>query len=195
MKFILGKKIGMSQLFSQNGELIPVTLISTGPCKILQKKSKVKDGYSALQIGFEKQSKEKKSAGRGNFKYIKEFLINDEQGYSEGDLIDLSSFKEGDEVTVSGLSKGKGFQGGVKRWGMSGAPSSHGTKHNKRKIGSIGSSFPQRVIKGRKMPGRMGKKMITVKKLKITALDLEKKIIFIKGAVPGRRGTFLKICS
>ena len=161
MKFILGKKIEMSQLFNQSGELIPVTLILAGPCQILQKKNMTKDGYTALQIGFEKQNKGKKSAGRGNFKYIKEFLIDDKQEYSEGGTIDLSSFKEGDKVTISGFSKGKGFQGGVKRWNLGGAPASHGTKHAKRQIGSIGSSFPERVIKGKKMPGRMGQQLIT----------------------------------
>lgn len=192
MKFILGKKIGMSRTFTEKGESIPVTLIEAGPCKVLQKKTEEKDGYQSVQLGFEqtKKNKEKKSAKDANFKYIREFLVTD---YPDSEIIDASFFEKGDKVKISGISKGKGFQGGVKRWGFAGASSSHGVKHNKRKIGSIGSAFPQRVIKGRKMPGRMGSDRITIKGLKIIDIDTEKNIIAVKGAVPGRRGTLLEI--
>lgn len=189
MKFILGKKIGMSQVFSEKGELFPVTLIEAGPCKVLQKKTEETDGYQSVQLGLE-QVKSKKSAKNANFKYIKEFLVTD---YPESDTVDVSLFKKGDEVRVSGISKGKGFQGGVKRWGFAGALGSHGIKHNKRKIGSTGSAYPQRVIKGRKMPGRMGADRVTIKGLKIVEIDIGKNIIAVKGAVPGRRGTLLEI--
>lgn len=189
MKFILGKKIGMSQIFSEKGELFPVTLIEAGPCKVLQKKTEETDGYQSVQLGLE-QVKSKKSAKNANFRYIKEFHVTE---YPESDTVDVSIFKKGDEVKVSGISKGKGFQGGIKRWGFAGALGSHGIKHNKRKIGSTGSAYPQRVIKGRKMPGRMGANRVTIKGLKIVEIDVGKNIIAVKGAVPGRRGTLLEI--
>lgn len=189
MKFILGKKIGMSQIFSEKGELFPVTLIEAGPCKVLQKKTEETDGYQSVQLGLE-QVKSKKSAKNANFRYIKEFHVTE---YPESDTVDVSIFKKGDEVKVSGISKGKGFQGGIKRWGFAGALGSHGIKHNKRKIGSTGSAYPQRVIKGKKMPGRMGANRVTIKGLKIVEIDIGKNIIAVKGAVPGRRGTLLEI--
>ncbi len=192
MKFILGKKIGMSRTFTDKGESIPVTLIEAGPCKVLRKKTEEKDGYSSIQIGLEQIVKsERKSARGSNFKHVREFRIDGD--HPEGETIDASLFEKGDEVAISGVSKGKGFQGGVKRWGFAGALASHGIKHNKRKIGSIGSAYPQRVIKGRKMPGRMGSDRVTVKGLEIVEVDTEKNIIAVKGAVPGRRGTLLEI--
>ncbi len=187
----------MSRVFSEKGESIPVTLVEAGPCKVLQKKNTEKDGYEAVQIGFEeitKKSKVKKSAKRGNFRHIREFTVGEKE-YNEGETIEASLFQEGDKIIISGISKGKGFQGGVKRWGFAGAGASHGIKHNKRKIGSVGSAFPQRVIKGRKMPGRMGTDRITVKGLEIVDIDTDKNIIYIKGAVPGKRGTLLEIRS
>ncbi|MGB3988360.1 MAG: 50S ribosomal protein L3 [Minisyncoccales bacterium] len=196
MKFILGKKIGMSHIFNKDGDVVPVTLVEAGPCKVIQKKTKETDGYQSVRLGLDpidKSRKEKKSARGSNFKYIKEFTILDEKDYPEKELLDVSLFEEGDKVTVSGISKGKGFQGGVKRWGFGGALASHGIKHNKRKIGSVGSAFPQRVIKGRKMPGRMGADRVTVKGLKIIKIDADKNIMAIKGAIPGARGTLLEI--
>ncbi len=191
--FILGKKIGMTSVF-KDGESIPVTLIEAGPCQVLQVKNKEKDGYEAVQIGFQKILKEKlikKPLKNTPFKHIREFPL--EKEYQMGETIDLSGFQEGDRLKISGVSKGKGFQGGVKRWGFSGANASHGTKHNNRKIGSIGSAYPQRVIKGRKMPGRMGFDRVTVKNLKVIKIDAEKNIIAVKGALPGRPGTLLEI--
>lgn len=196
MKLILGKKIAMSQVFEeQEGRVVPVTLIEAGPCFITQIKTKNKDNYTAVQFGFQslKQKKIKKTMKGKEFKYIKEErMINNEQ-YKIGDKINVSIFQPGEIVNISGTSKGKGFQGGVKRWGFSGRNASHGVKHEQRTIGSVGSRFPQRVIKGRRMPGRMGSDRITIKNLKIIKIDQENDIIAVKGAVPGRRGTLLEI--
>lgn len=190
MKFILGKKIEMSQMFDKEGKVIPVTLIEAGPCRVTQIKKKEKDGYNAVQIGFDK-GKEKKSNKEG-FKFLREFKADSFEG-KKGDEIDASVFKEGEKVKVSSFSKGKGFSGGVKKWGFSGKPASHGTKHAEREIGSIGSAFPQRVAKGRKMPGRAGFERVTVLNLKIAKVDAENNLIAVKGAVPGRRGTLVEI--
>ncbi len=192
MKFILGRKIGMSRIFTEKGESIPVTLIEAGPCKVIRKKSEERDGYNSVQIGFDEITKgERKSAKGANFRQICEFRIDGD--YSVGDTINASLFKDGDKITVSGISKGKGFQGAVKRWGFSGIGATHGTKHSKRKVGSIGTSFPERVVKGRKMPGRMGSDRVTVKGLEVVQIDAPKNIIILKGAVPGKRGAFLEI--
>jgi len=195
MKAILGKKIGMTQIF-QNEKVVPITLVQAGPCKVTQVKTKEKDGYEAVQIGFEeiKEKKITKSRKEKPFRHIKEFGVSvDASSMSQGDIIDVSSFEEGDTVRVSGISKGKGFQGGVKRHGFSGRNQSHGVKHEHRTLGSVGSAFPERVIKGRKMPGRMGTERITVKNLKIAKIDKENNILAITGAIPGRRGTLLEI--
>lgn len=201
MRFLLGKKIEMSQMFDEKGNVVPVTLIKAGPCVVLQKKTKDKEGYDALQLGFvkiEKKIKVKKSMKGKEYKYIKEFRTNSEDGppNSEkkvGDEVDVSLFKEGEKVTVVGTSKGKGFQGGVKKHGFSGRNASHGMKHEARTIGSVGQRFPQHVIKGRKMPGRMGYERVTVKNLIIAKIDKENNLIAVKGAVPGHRGTLLEI--
>ncbi len=192
-KFILGQKLGMSQVFDDKGNVVPVTLIEAGPCKVLQVKEKEKDGYSALQIGFkkiEKKKKIKKPMKKKPFRFSREFKSGE---YKVGDKIDVSVFQEGDSVKVSGISKGKGFQGAVKRWGFSGRGASHGVKHEHRTLGSVGTSFPERVIKGRKMPGRMGSERVTVKNLKVVKIDKENNLLVIKGAVPGPRGTLLEI--
>lgn len=184
----------MSQIFKENGEVIPVTLVEAGPCKVVQIKTKEKDGYDAIQIGFEKIQKPKKikKTMKGKeFRYLKEFKGN--QDFKVGDQIDVSIFQEGERIKVSGVSKGKGFQGAVKRWGFSGRGASHGVKHEARTLGSVGSSFPQRVAKGRKMPGHAGFRRVTVKNLKIVKVDKENNILAIKGAVPGRKGTLLEI--
>ena len=194
MKFILGKKLEMSQIFDDKGNVIPVTLIEAGPCYITQIKTKERDKYEAIQIGFErlKDKKVKKPQKDRPYRYLREFSILDSQ-FSIKDKIDVSVFKEGDEVKISGVSKGKGFAGAVKKWGFHGQTATHGTKHEERTIGSIGSMFPQRVIKGKKMPGRMGTERITVKNLKIVKIDPESNLLAVKGAVPGRRGTLLEI--
>ena len=192
MKFILGQKIEMSQIFGEKGEIIPVTLIEAGPCKVLQQKTEGKDGYTATKIGFiDKKKKIPKKTAKGDFRHVKEFRGG--ENYKKGDEINVSIFEEGDEIKISGISKGKGFQGGVKRWGFSGRGASHGVKHEARTLGSVGSAFPQRVIKGKKMPGRMGFERITVKNLKVVKIDADNNLLVIRGAVPGRRGTLLEI--
>lgn len=195
MKFILGKKIGMSQMFNEKGNLIPVTLMTAGPCVVLQQKNKEKDGYEAVQIGFEKiEKKDKigKSMKGKEYKVIRE--ERGETGKNVGDEIKIDLFKEGDVVKVAATSKGKGFQGGVKRHGFHGKLSAtHGNKHEHRTLGSTGSRFPQHVIKGRNMPGRMGGERTTVKNLKIVKIDQENNILVVKGAIPGRTGALLEI--
>ncbi len=195
MKFILGEKISMSQIFDEKGNAIPVTLISAGPCEITQIKTDKIDGYNAVQMGFkkiEKKSKIKKSQGLKTFQYLRE-IKNEEKELKLGQEIDVSVFKEGDKVSVSGISKGKGFQGAVKRWGFAGQPATRGTKREHRTLGSTGSRYPQRVIKGKKMPGRMGGERVTVKNLKVIKIDKENNLLAVEGAVPGRRGTLLEI--
>jgi large subunit ribosomal protein L3 len=196
MKFILGKKVGMSQMFDEKGNLIPVTLMTAGPCVVLQNKNKEKDGYQAIQIGFEKiekKAKITKSMKGKEYKFIKEERVDGETS-NVGDEINISLFKEGDKVKVSGISKGKGFQGAVKRHGFHGKLSAtHGNKHEHRTLGSTGCRYPQHVIKGRKMPGRMGSDRISVKGLKIVKIDSEKNLLIVKGAVPGRTGALLEI--
>ena len=186
----------MSQVFNDKGEVIPVSLIEAGPCKVLQIKTKEKDGYTAVQFGFLKKTKNIKKAEKGKeFKYLKEFRVSDNEieNIKKDDEINLSIFKEGDNIKISGISKGKGFQGAVKRWGFSGRNASHGAKGQIRTLGSIGCRYPQRVIKGRKMPGRMGSERTTIKNLKVVKIDKENNILAIKGAVPGRKGTLLEI--
>lgn len=196
MKFILGKKLGMSQIFDEEGRTAPITLIEAGPCFVTQIKTKEKDDYQAIQIGFEKlkEKKIKKTQKEKPYRYLREFK-GDISKYKIGQEIDAAVFQKGDKVSVSGISKGKGFAGVVKRWGFAGSPATHGTKDTLRAPGSIGSRWPQRVIKGRKMPGRMGRERVTVKNLEVVKIDKEKNLIAVKGAIPGRRGTLLEIHS
>ncbi|MDD5145802.1 MAG: 50S ribosomal protein L3 [Candidatus Pacebacteria bacterium] len=194
MKAILGLKVGMTQMFDEKGNVIPVTLVEAGPCEVTQIKNKENDGYTAVQIGFKKIEKEKriKKPQKGKpFKWLREFENGE---YKVGDKIDISVFKEGDEVKISGISKGKGFAGPVKRYGFRGRlSSSHGTKHELRTPGSTGSSMPERVVLGKRMAGHMGVERVSVKNLKIAKIDLENNLLAIKGAVPGRKGTLLEI--
>ena len=196
MSFILGKKIEMSQIFDDNGNVVPITLIEAGPCIVLQIKSKEKDGYDAIQIGFEKMdnSKLKKTMKGKPFRYIREFR-GDIKKYKTGQRIDVSVFKESDKVKISGISKGKGFQGVVKRWGFAGKNATHGVKHEHRTMGSAGATGPARVFKGKKMPGRMGSERVTIKNLEIVKVDKDNNLLAVKGAVPGRRKSLLEISS
>lgn len=211
MKVILATKIGMSQVFDRKGNMIPVTVCEAGPCMVLEIKSAERDGYLAIQLGFgEKRSTKKplrghfqKAAGEErHFRWVREFRFDDggvdavpkdSAMFSLGQMISVSVFQEGDTVSVSGISKGKGFQGVVKRHGFHGAPATHGTKHAHRQPGSIGSTTPQRVLKGTRMAGRMGSQRTCVKNLKIVKIDLKKNLLAIQGAVPGARGTILEI--
>ena len=185
-------------MFDKNGKLTPVTLISVGPCYVLQKKNKEKEGYQALQVGFKKivkKNKIGKSMKGKEYRFIREYRTEGEDSLNVGDEINASAFEEGEEVKVTGTSKGKGFQGGVKRHGFHGRNATHGVKHEQRTLGSTGSRFPQHVIKGRKMPGRMGFERTTVKGLKIMKVDKENNLLVIKGAVPGTERTLLEIKS
>jgi len=185
----------MTRVFNDNRKYVPVTLVSAGPCKVLQVKTNDKDGYESVQLGFKKIEKKKniKMTMKGKeFKNIKEFKCLSPENKA-GDDISVAVFKEGEMVNVSGISKGKGFQGGVKRHGFAGRNATHGVKHEQRTIGSTGCRFPQRVIKGRRMPGRMGYERITVKNLEIMKIDAENNLLVLKGAVPGRKGTLLEI--
>ncbi len=187
----------MTQIFNGEGVATPVTLVEAGPCKVLQVKTKEKDGYNAIQLGFEaiikKNKLGKKSTKGKEFKYVREFPA--EGQFEVGSQINVSAFKEGEKVTVAGISKGKGTQGGVKRWGFSGRNQTRGVKHEHRTLGSVGAARPSEVWPGKKMPGHMGTERITVKNLEIVKIDAEKNIIALKGAVPGPRGTFLDIKS
>ncbi|MDD5738416.1 MAG: 50S ribosomal protein L3 [Candidatus Pacebacteria bacterium] len=199
MSFILGKKLEMTQVFNDKGDAVPVTLVEVGPCFVLQNKTKEsKDGYDAVQIGFEKKEKKIKKSEKGKeYKHLKEFRILKPEtcNLKQGDEISVGVFNEGDSVKISGISKGKGFQGGVKRYGFGGHPKTHGTKHEVRTIGSVGATDPARVFPGKRMPGHMGDERISVRNLKIIKIDLENNLIAIKGAIPGRRGSLLEITS
>ena len=200
----------MTQVF-KGDNVIPVTLIESGPNFVIQVKTKEKDGYSAVQFGFgAKKEKNVKKPQRGhlekiknkisnikniNFRYLKEFKLDSADKYNIGDKIDITTFTPGDKVNVVAISKGKGFQGVVKRHGFHGGPKSHGQKDRHRAPGSIGASWPQHVIKGMKMAGRMGGDRVTVKNLEVIEVDKENNLIALKGAVPGRRGTLVMIKS
>lgn len=203
MAFILGKKLEMSQKFIDDN-VVPVTIIVAGPCLVTQIKTKDKDGYKAVQISFDKVKKLNKPLS-GHLKKAKtnkeeinrslrEFRITDSD-FKIGDIIKVDVFKKGDRAGISGNSKGRGFQGVVKRWGFHGADASHGTKDQERMPGSSGATGPARVFKGKKMPGRMGGKRKTVKNLEIIDVDTKNNLLFVKGAVPGARNSLLEIRS
>jgi len=211
MKFILAKKLNMSQIFDESGKVIPVTILEAGPIKIIQIKTKKKDGYAAIQIGFGKKKNISKplkghfkNTGRisGDFKWIREFRFDKKpiesniiEGYKVGETIKVDVFETGDKVKIIGKSRGKGFQGVVKRHGFHGKDATHGVKHAHRQPGSIGATTPQHVIKGKKMAGRTGGKNITVKTVKVIKVDSEKNLLYLKGAIPGKRGTLIEISS
>ncbi len=203
MKFTLGIKQNMMQIFDAEGNVHPVTVLSTGPLTVTQVKTLEKDGYKALQVGFGTRATKniaKAQQGHfkdlGNFRFVKEIRTDkDKTEMNVGDKIDLSAFKEGDSVTISSISKGKGFQGVVKRHGFHGGPRTHGQKHSEREPGSIsgGTRNGGRVPLGMRMAGRMGNERITVKNLKVAQINAEAGLILIKGAIPGRRGTLVEI--
>ncbi len=196
MKAILGKKIGMTNYFGKNGEMVPVTLVEAGPCVVTQIRNTEKDGYEAMQIGFgetKKLSKPilghlRKSGSKPRF--LKEVKIKGED-MKVGDAITCDVFKEGEKIHVTGVSKGKGFAGTIKRHNFHRGPMTHGSR-NQRRPGSIGAMYPQHVFKGRKLPGQMGHAKATVKNLTIEKVDAEKNTLAIKGAVPGpKKGLIL----
>ncbi|HZZ99432.1 MAG TPA: 50S ribosomal protein L3 [Candidatus Paceibacterota bacterium] len=198
MKFILGKKIGMSQLFQEDGNVVPVTVVQIEPNTIVQVKTKDKDGYESVQVGIGRKSKlTKPEKGQrqnlGDFSVLKEFKTSGE--FKVGDKLDASVFAEGDAIKVTGTAKGKGFQGVVKRHGFSGMPASHGHRSVRRHAGSIGQRFPQHTLKGMRMAGRMGGVQRTTRGLKIVKIDAEHGLMAIKGAVPGNNGSIIQIVS
>ena len=200
---LLGKKIGMTRIYSEMGEAIPVTVIETGPCIVLQKKTVEKDGYNAIQVGFGNKKETRmnkpmtghvKQAGKGGFYHIKEFWVEDSAQFELGQEIAASDmFKIGDVVDVSGKAKGRGFQGVMKRHGFKGGNKTHGS-HFHRAPGSIGcSAWPARVVKGKKMPGRMGNNTVTKKNVTILDIRTESNVMVVKGSLPGANQSFLKI--
>jgi len=202
MKFALGTKQQMTQIFTKEGVVVPVTVIKTGPLTVTQVKTKEKDGYTAVQVGFgtRKEARTNKAMkghlkGVGPFAVLKEFKTAD--ALAVGDTIAADTFAEGDAIIVSGITKGKGFQGVVKRHGFKGGPRTHGQKHSEREPGSIGGAGRAggRVAKGMRMAGRMGGDRVTVRNLKVASVDAENGTLYIKGAIPGRKGTLLEIRS
>lgn len=207
MKFILGKKIEMSQLFNEAGDVEPVTLVEVGPCLVTYVKTREKDGYEAVQLGFGKKKNLTKPLrghlkGLGDFRWVREYRISNQQSVisdqenispKRGDKITVEIFKIGDKVKVTGTSKGRGFQGVVKRHGFHGAPASHGHKDQERMPGSIGSKRIGSVAKGKRMAGHMGAEQVTVKNLEIVKIEPEKNLLYLKGAVPGARGSLVEI--
>ena len=206
-KMILARKVGMSQVFTENGAVIPVTVLEAGPCKVVQRKTKEKDGYSALQVGFgtvresllnkPKRGHLKANLGANaeNLRVLREFKLEDCDAYEVGSEIKADMFAAGDRVDISGTSKGKGFQGAIKRHGQTRGPMTHGSKYH-RGLGSMGSgTTPGKVPKGKKAPGQMGNKAITVQNLEVIRADAEKNLILVRGAVPGIKGALVTVKS
>ena len=201
-KFIMGTKLGMTQVFEDDGTVVPVTVIKVEQNIVVQKKTKEKDGYEAVQIGTGSKRKVNKPLkghlkDLGNFRSLKEFksLKVNNQEVKRGDKFDVSMFVPGDIVKVSGVSKGKGFQGVMKRHGFHGMPHSHGHHHVARHAGSIGQRFPQHTLKGMRMAGRMGGVKATTRGLKVVRVDVENNLLAVRGAVPGNNGGLLMIQS
>lgn len=200
-KGILGKKLGMTQIFDAGGKVIPVTVVEAGPCVIVQKKTVENDGYSAIQVGFgDIKEKHVVQPARGHFKkadvsprrWLREFRLDAADGYSIGDELKADVFAEGELVDVVGTSKGHGFTGAIKRWNFRRGPSAHGSKYHRR-TGSLGFRRAGRVPKGRKLPGRYGNERVTIQGLRVVRVDLDRNLLLIKGAVPGVKGSLLVI--
>ena len=201
MKFILGTKENMAEYFSEDGTVFPVTVVTAGPITVTRVFEKAKDGYDSVQVGFGAQKKERITKGEmgamkgGFYKTLKEFRLkpSDKNEAKEGEVIDVSSFIPGDKIQVTSVSKGKGFQGVVKRHGFHGDVSSHGRKRTHRSPGSIGATGMGRVIKGMRMAGRMGGDRVTVKNLTVVQIDAAVGVLVVSGAVPGHKGTLVEV--
>ena len=204
MKALIGRKVGMTQIFTEEGHVIPVTAIEVGPCVITQIKTVEQDGYTAVQLGFGdvKENKLTKPA-KGKFdkanvtpkKHLKEFRVDSVEGMNVGDELNADTFVVGDKVDVQGTSKGKGFQGVIKRWGQHRGPMGHGSMYHRRP-GSMGpTSTPGRVFPGKHLPGHMGDVTVTVQNLEVVKVDLDKNVILVKGSVPGAKGAILRVKS
>ncbi|MDO3412967.1 50S ribosomal protein L3 [Saccharibacillus sp. CPCC 101409] len=201
MKGILGKKLGMTQVFTAEGNVVPVTVIEAGPCVVLQKKDVENDGYEAVQIGFaDKKASRSNKPEAGHAKkadtapkrYIRELRGVDLGTYEVGQVLKADVFAEGEFVDVSGVSKGKGFAGVIKRWGQSRGPMAHGSRYHRRP-GSMGSIQANRVPKGKRLPGHMGHDSITVQNLEIVRVDAERNVLLVKGSIPGPKNAFVKV--
>ena len=201
-KAILGTKIGMTQIFNEDGKVVPVTVVLAGPCTVVQKKTVETDGYEAVQVGYgEVKEKSLNKPMKGHFakadtaakKYLREFRLEDVASLNVGDEIKADIFEAGEKVDVTGISKGKGFAGPMKRWGLHRGPMSHGSGYH-RGSGSMGAcSNPGRVMKGKKLPGHMGVERVTVQNLEVVKVDAENNLILLKGAVPGNKGGLVTI--
>ncbi|MBA3530594.1 MAG: 50S ribosomal protein L3 [Ardenticatenales bacterium] len=204
MKGILGKKVGMTQIYGQNGEIIPVTVIEAGPCFITQIKTKERDGYDAIQVGFEEVKPKRltkpelghlQKADAPNLRHLREFALDEGETFELGQRLDASVFEVGDTVDVVGTSKGKGFAGAIKRHHFQRQRKTHGQSDRERAPGSLGAgTTPGRTFKGKRMAGRMGGERVTVQNLKIVLVDRERNMLAIKGAVPGAKDGLVMIC-
>ena len=202
-KAIIGKKLGMTQIFAENGAVVPVTVIEAGPCVVAQKKTTETDGYNAIQVGYEDVSeKHLNKPAKGHFakagvaakKHLKEFRLEDAEKYNVGDVIAVDTFAAGEKVDVTGITKGHGYSGAVKRWGHHMLQATHGVGPIHRQVGSMGAnSTPSRVFKNKKMAGQYGNEKLTVLNLEVVKVDAEKNLIAIKGAIPGARGGIVVI--
>ncbi len=200
---LIGKKIGMTQTFDEEGNVAPITIIKVGPCTVIQKKTREKDGYSALQLGLVEEKGRKKAtkplvghyekSGVPPMKILKEFQFAEKGEVKEGDQFFVDIFQIGEKVHIVGMSKGKGFAGVVKRWGFHGGKATHGSMFHRRPGSTGASAYPSRVMKGKKLPGHMGNKRVTVMNLKVIQADKENNLLVVKGAVPGARGGYLFI--
>ena len=203
MEGMLGKKVGMTQIFGENGEMIPVTVLQVGPCLVVQRKTAKSDGYEAVQLGLVEGDTPRyvpkgmqghyDKAGVAAMRRVREFRVDDSCEWNVGDELKAGTFSVEEFVDVSANSKGRGFQGVVKRYGFGGGKASHGSHHH-RAPGSIGqSAYPARVFPGTRMPGRMGGNLVTVKNLRIVQIDEEKNLVLVRGAVPGPRGSYVSV--
>ncbi|GMQ63274.1 MULTISPECIES: 50S ribosomal protein L3 [Vallitalea] len=201
-KAIIAKKVGMTQIFEESGELVPVTVLEAGPCIVTQVKTLENDGYKAVQVGFgEKKEKHTNKPMKGHFdkagvsfkKHIKEFRLDNAEEFEVGNEIKADTFEIGDKVDVSGVSKGKGFQGSIKRHNQSRGPMGHGSKSHRVSGSMGGASSPSRVFKGKKLPGHMGSENVTVQNLEVVRVDVENNLLLIKGAVPGPKKSIVTI--
>jgi len=192
---IIGKKVGTTRIFGEDGSIVPVTVVQAGPCPVIQLKTQEKDGYTAIQLGFEEIPEKKVNkplkghfakAQKGFFRYLKEFRVEKVEDFEVGQAITVDIFKPGEKISVTGKSKGRGFAGVMKRWGFGGLPASHGAEKVHRAPGSIGQcAFPGRVFKGKKMAGHMGNKQVTYRNLEVVGVRPEDNVILIKGQIPG----------
>ena len=195
-KGIIGKKIGMTQIFDETGRVIPVTIVAAGPCVVAQKKTAEKDGYDAVQLGYaDVKEKHLTKAEKGHFdkagvapkKYLKEFRLDDCSALNVGDIVSVDTFAAGDTVDVTGTSKGHGYTGAIKRWNLHMLGATHGIGPIHRQSGSMGVIDPARIFKNKKMAGQYGNEQVTVLNLKVVKIDSEKNILAIKGAIPGAK--------